>query len=366
VFGALLATAILLTHGTELYTAAIGLVFVFVAGWRHVSWMRMLVHLSAAVVLAAGLAIPYLPALLDFYRGGGAVAAGTSELDSISTRVADLTGLAGMLHLVFDAVGAIIIDAPLRMCALLAGIIWTLRARTGRLLIALGLTFLGLAVAFDGLDVPAVKHVYALAFPWSQDYRLLTIVAICASLLGGAGLVMIGGWFTRPRRWPARPVGVLLAALLAQASIALLVQRLSAETTYYLTYSGDDEVALRWLGDNIWPGELVVNDGSADAGIWAPYKAGASILLPRALPVADLEKRVAVRRSLSQVDDIPQVLATACALGARYVYVGAAGTIYESREFPSVTVLEQSPALEEVFSHGAAAVFRIQCAAYDA
>jgi hypothetical protein len=129
----------------------------------------------------------------------------------------------------------------------------------------------------------------------------------------------------------------------------------------YLTYTADDAAALAWLGRHVEPGELVVNDGSADAGIWAPYKGGASIVLPRVLPVPDRTDREKLVAHIGDLNDSPDALVSACGLGARYVYVGSSGTAYEDRQFPKASTLQQSPALDEVFSQGAAAVFRLHC-----
>jgi hypothetical protein len=227
--------------------------------------------------------------------------------------------------------------------------------------VALGLTFGTLAVAFQFVAVPAISRLYALTFPWSQDYRLLMITAICASLVAGAGLVSIFEWATRQRGWRSAPSAALMLAVVLQVTVAFMLQRFAGETRYYLTYTPDDAQALNWLSQHIQPGELLVNDGSADAGIWAPYKAGASILLPRVLPVPDLPQREQLLDQIADLQDAPQTVEAACGLGARYVYVGESGTLYEPRQFPTLSTLQQSPALDEVFSQGAAAVFRLHC-----
>jgi hypothetical protein len=361
VLAAFLAASVLLTHGTELYTAAIGLVFVLLAGWRRVNWKALLLHVLLAVVLLVVLSAPYISGLAEFSRAGGAQAAGDTALAGMTAPAADLSWLLGTLQLLVDALSGIVIDAPLRVCLVLLGVASVFRARTGRLLVPLGLTFAALAVLFRALHIPAVDRLYALTFPWSQDYRLLMITAICASLLGGAGLMALVGWASRQRGWLSSPKALLVPAVLAQVTMALMGVRFSAESAYYLTYSRDDEAALSWLAQHIRPDELLVNDGSADAGIWAPYKAGASILLPRVLPVPDRPDRQQILAEIADVQDSPEGVVDACGLGARYIYVGAAGTLYDQRQLPAPATLQQSPALDEVFSQGTAAVFRLRC-----
>ena len=52
-------------------------------------------------------------------------------------------------------------------------------------------------------------------------------------------------------------------------------------------------------------------------------------------------------------------MATACALHLAYVYDGAQPTTADERALPDRAALERAPNLEQVFSSGQAAVFRI-------
>jgi hypothetical protein len=356
--GALFAASIMLTHGTELYTCAIGLAFLLVAHWRQVRWQSIPFHLGLVVAIAAVLMAPYIPGLLDFYRGGGAQIAGDADLADLSTQAADIGRFTMILNLAPDAFAGIVVDAPLRLGIVIAGMVAAFRVRKGRLLAALELMFLGLAIALQTTEVPAVSHFYALTFPWGQGNRLLMIVAICGSLLGGMGLLHVLEVASRLRGWRFAPA---LLLVVAQATTALMGQRFAAEAQHYLTYSPDDALALNWVAAHIHAGELLVNDGSADAGIWAPYKAGATLLLPRVLPLPDRDDRIQLVHEFGDLDGPPDAVAQACDLGARYVYVGASGTAYEQRNFPTPETLLQSPALAEVFSHGDAAVFSLHC-----
>ena len=51
------------------------------------------------------------------------------------------------------------------------------------------------------------------------------------------------------------------------------------QTDHLVTYSADDAAAMAWLNQHAQPGEVLLNDGAADAGIWAPYKTPVSIVL---------------------------------------------------------------------------------------
>jgi hypothetical protein len=108
------------------------------------------------------------------------------------------------------------------------------------------------------------------------------------------------------------------------------------------------------------PDDGVVNDTFADAGIWAPYKAGVRILFYRsAEDAATAEQRQLVLENVAHLEQNPAAAAAACALNARYVYDGAANSGWQKRTFPPIEELRGSAALREVFAAGDAAVFAI-------
>jgi hypothetical protein len=358
--GAIISGATLLTHGTELFTAAIGLAFVLIAGRRRVHWKVLPWHLIVALLVAGAVVAPYLTGLLDFYQQGGAQSAGAAELAKVTAVASNVGYGSSTLQSMSDVVGGIVVDVPLRLSILVIGVVSAFRARKARLVAMIGLTFLGLAFGLQA-DVPAANRLYALAFPWSMDYRLLTITAICTSVLAGAGLLRISEWRSRVSRRSSALALLVVAAMVGVGTMFVVEQRLAAQVPRVLTYTRDDAAALDWLSQHVEPGDLVVNDGSSDAGIWAPYKGGASIVLPRVLPVPDRNSREELVAHISDLNDSPDAVASACDLGARYVYVGSAGTAFEARQFPVLNALQQSSGLDEVFSQGAAAVFRLHC-----
>jgi len=208
--------------------------------------------------------------------------------------------------------------------------------------------------------------VYAATFPWGMHYRLFMLVAIGQVLLAGVGGVVAVRWIDR------RTSIASVASRRLRRSLSLLVVTWLGLMTWGVTlflaypaglvvgYSADDGAAMSWLRSHASPGDVVANDRFADAGIWAAYKAGVQILMPRFLTSADGADRALVLNSISRLDRSADAAAAACALNVRYVYRGARVSDWDSRLFPSLDDLRASPALREVFSSGQAVVFRTQ------
>jgi len=127
-----------------------------------------------------------------------------------------------------------------------------------------------------------------------------------------------------------------------------------------LGYTDDDGAAMAWLRQHASPGAILANDGYADAGIWAPYKAGLPVLWPRALQSTDGDLRRLVLDNVERLDRTPDAEAAACALKVAYVYRGAHPSAWDAPRFPPLSELRASPALGEVFASGDAVVFRMQ------
>ena len=70
------------------------------------------------------------------------------------------------------------VDLPLRAALVLVGAWQTVRWRTGRAVVVIGLIYLGLALVFVYLHAPLLNTIYAATFPWAQSFRLLMLVAI--------------------------------------------------------------------------------------------------------------------------------------------------------------------------------------------
>lgn len=370
---ALLAAGVLLVHGTEVYTALIGLILVLLTAPRRAPWRRLPWDAGLSLSLALLLIGPYLPLLLGWASAGGAVQVGYESLQHPTMTLARIDA-SGELELWLDALGGLVLDAPLRIALLIGGIIWSFQQRQGRVLVALGLVFAAIALIFTYLDNPTIQRIFALTFPWGLRYRLVMPLAIAASLLGGAALASVTLYIvrrgpssavTRSTRGLLRPrtrrIGSVLVVCVVGAVLVLLSQRLSITSGLFYTYSDDDAAAMNWLRDNARPGEVLANDGPRDAASWAPYEAHVPLLLPRALPVDRSGEREMVLAHIGRLELVPDVRAIACALRVGYVYRGAAGTGWEAQRFPAVAELQQSSALEEVFSSGDAAIFRLHC-----
>ena len=157
-----------------------------------------------------------------------------------------------------------------------------------------------------------------------------------------------------------RRMGRVLVATWGVLSFAGLVYSLNFPARMVDGYSADDVVAVQWLRTNVPPGEVVVNDGFADAGVWAPFKAGVRIVLPRILNDGSLSARTLVVEHIGQLDRNPEAARVACAFGVRFVYYGAKVGEWDTRRFPPLEELRASAALEEVFSNGGAVIFRVR------
>ncbi|MCA1648354.1 MAG: hypothetical protein LC797_23810, partial [Chloroflexi bacterium] len=150
----------------------------------------------------------------------------------------------------------------------------------------------------------------------------------------------------------------LVLAFFAEGSAVSVYKRVSLAVAEQNVYSTDDGAAMAWLKQNARPGEMVANDHTVDAGIWAPYKADLPILLPRSSSAPNQLDREAILTHIGDLNGTPAATAAVCAQHVGYVYYGAQ-TAGDVRALPDRAALERAPALEEVFRSGEAAVFRI-------
>ena len=109
-------------------------------------------------------------------------------------------------------------------------------------------------------------------------------------------------------------------------------------------YSSNDGLAMGWLRDHAAGGEIVGNDTYADAGIWAPYKAGVSGLLVQRVPqeTASAADRRLVFDNIGQLEASPEATAAACRLHLGYVYWGDRVSGWDQRRFPPLEELRGS------------------------
>ena len=116
---------------------------------------------------------------------------------------------------------------------------------------------------------------------------------------------------------------------------------------------------MAWLRQHSIAGELVVNDMAADAGIWAPYKTGLAILLPRSAPGPLVEQRMPILTHVLDLSSATGARAEACALHVGYLYSSSRPLPMDQHLVPDRATLDRAPDLEEVFSSGPTAIFRI-------
>jgi hypothetical protein len=220
----------------------------------------------------------------------------------------------------------------------------------------------------DLFDLPPVRALFVLTFPWLVDHRPRMVVALFASVLvaGGSVAALAGLGRLRERLRPGvwRRIAVacaLLGLFFAEGSAVSVYKRVAQTVDEQNVYSADDRAAMAWLRQNAQPGEVLGNDNFRDAATWAPYKAGLPILLPRS-GSPDAEQRQEVLARVGELSSAPGALHEACALGLKYIYLGGRVLPVDPPLIPSRTRLEQSPELQNVFSSGAATIFRLNLA----
>ena len=361
--GGVFAGAILLTHGTEVYTALVGLLVVAAASVRGLT-RRLPAHLGLAAIVALAVAAPYIPTLLHWAGRGGASSAGLTNLD-FTIAHPELQGHADWLQFGLGITGAgSALDLPVRLVLLALGI----RAGVPRTLVWLWVTFVGLLLMVDFLDVPVINRVFALTFPWLVDHRPRQIAVTLAALIEAGGLLsalaMLRAWRPRylagPHVWRRTVLAcALLIGFVAEGSAVTIYKRLVNDIADQNLYLADDNAAMTWLRQHARPGEMLANNMAGDAGIWAPYKANVPILLPRTAPGDLVEARQRLAANVTELEKLPNASAQACLLGLNYVYHGARSTPYDPRLLPDRAELERAADLTEVFRSGRAVVFRL-------
>jgi hypothetical protein len=364
ILGGLLAAAIVLVHGSELYTLLVGLLIIALASWRRLPGRLLVIHVAVALLLVLALSGPYLAALLGWAGAGGA---GNAAVAEFGTR-----GQAAHRSLEDEALfwlntftAGIVVDSPVRLALLGAGVWLALRERGARPLAAVLVGLYGLVVVLRYVDTPLLQRLFQLTFPWGLTYRLTTAPSALAGILEGAGCVYLWRLLARLRfAWrPSAAPRLRLAASAAAAaflvgSAGLLAKRVSAEAAAYLSYTADDALAMRWLAQHAQRPGVVVNDGSEDGAIWAPYKAGLSVLEPRT-GSGDPLRASLIEAHAADLNGAAAVSAAACAAGVRYIYRGSLADP-AARRLPTSDELRRSSALEEVFTSGQVAVFRVR------
>jgi hypothetical protein len=380
----LLVGAIIVVHGTELYSSAIVLTAIAAANWWRLPWRRLLVTVPGAVLVAVACAMPYLPVLFHWAGTGGAFDVGYEDATALavgakSTTAADLLGV-----FTLDALG---IDLPVRVVLIALGVGLAIRSGFRRrasdssepevvgstaasTALAVCVAFCGLAVVSSFLSgVPLVAQLFSITYPWSLPFRLLMFATIPLLVLAAGGcLVAFRLWASalarvsnRVARRLSMRMGRLLVITWALLCSVLMVSFLSVPATMLSSFSPvDDGAAMARLRADANASGVVVNDEFADAGIWAPYKAGVQILEyrssgdPSTAAMHDL-----VLHNIGHLESSPEAMAAACALNATYVYYGAENTKWQPRTFPSIEEMEASSALQTVFEEGKATIFKV-------
>jgi hypothetical protein len=358
--------AILIVHGTEVYTLGLVLLVVLAVVWQRLPWRQLPGHLGITAGIALVCAAPYLPIVLHWAGGGGAVLTGDEAGRALASSASSF--LEDSTFLVFLG-GSLGMDVPIRLILLAIGAFWAVRQWPGRVVVGVAVLFLLIGLTFTLLNsVPIVRTVYSASFPWGMSYRTLIMVVVGQALLAGAGVVVLGGAIRS--RWKAQSDGRVstvrrLAARMGRLLVitwllltwAALLYTLSI-TRVVVGYTEDDAAAMQWFRSNAAPGALVANDSFADAGIWIPYKTGLTIVQPFVVPdPVSQAQRTLLLANIGQLDRVREL---ACAMNLQYVYSGARVSDWDARRYPTVDELRASPFLEEVFRQGDATIFRVR------
>lgn len=359
--GGLLAGVIVLTHGTEVYSAIVGLAVIAAFNVRRLNFRALARQAPLALVVAVVCTLPYLQVLLGWAAGGGASVA---ALDELSTQTRAGAG-ADWVEFILGVTGAgSLLDLPLRAALLILG------ARNRHLwaVLAAWAVFAIILFAVSFIDVPPIRWLYVVTFPWLVHHRPPQVLALFASLLVSAGLVSVAGWAWSARvRMAGYPnawrrlaiVGGALLLFFFEGSVVSIFKTLDAVIADQNVYLADDRAAMAWLRQHALPGEMVVNDLASDAGIWAPYKAGVAVLLPRSAPGALVGERSGILNHVTDLGESAVTAQQACALHADYLYQGSRTFEDDTPMIPDRAALENAPGLEEVFASGGATVYRI-------
>src|SRR5216683_173025 len=251
VLGGLSAGAIVLSHGTEVYTSALGLAVIALVRFRRIAPRRLAVHLPLALGLAGLCAAPYVPTLLGWAGSGGAISAG--DAFAVNTD----NGQADWLQFALGITGAVsLIDLPLRFALIAVGLTMNRRVR---LAAGLWLSFVALLVVVQFVDLPPVRTLMVLTFPWLADYRPRQIAVVFASLLGAGGLSIGLTYLARLRvRLVGRPHAFrrlalacgLVLVFFAEGSAVSVYKRVTQAVFEQNVYGVDDGAAMAWLKQN--------------------------------------------------------------------------------------------------------------------
>lgn len=356
------AAAIVLSHGTEVYSGALGLLVLALMRVRQIKPTVLARHAPLAAALALVLIGPYLVTLLLWARAGGATSVGASVVESFST--ASAGDRADLLQFVLGILGASsLLDLPARVALIALGS----RVKPLRPALAIWIVVSALLFAVDFLDLSIVRTVFVVTYPWLADDRPRQLAVVCASVLAGGGLWVLvermrdlrTRWTAHPHAWRRLSTALILVGLFfAEGSGVSVVKRIAAGVQEQNVVSADDMAALDWLRTHAEPGAIVANDGFRDAGIWAPYKAGVPILLRRSGARDDAERQDLLR-GIDHLSSDPDARATACRLNVGYVYRGASPRDWDPPLLADREVLRASTDLSEVVARPGASVFQV-------
>ena len=131
-------------------------------------------------------------------------------------------------------------------------------------------------------------------------------------------------------------------------SAAQAVRLLAYPAQLMLGVTADGRGGDGWLRLHAAGGEVLANDGFAGAGIWAPYKGGVAILMPRSVSAIRSEQGRLMIDNVDRLGQGPEGAAVVCLLKRALRLSRRETSDWDTRRFPSLEVLRASAALGQV------------------
>ncbi|HEX8967010.1 MAG TPA: hypothetical protein VF937_03960, partial [Chloroflexota bacterium] len=179
VLGGIFAGAVVVSHGTEVYSSVLGLAAIVLVRHRHIDTRALARHLPVAVATAALISAAYLPTLLGWAGAGGATAVGQATADYAAANPDADAGADWLQYIVGVSGAASLLDLPLRVGLILLG----LSMRRARVAGAVWAAFVILLLLVDFVDLPPVRSVFVVTYPWLDHDRPRQVAVVLASLL---------------------------------------------------------------------------------------------------------------------------------------------------------------------------------------
>jgi hypothetical protein len=323
-----------------------------------IDWRAAWPAIAATAVLTVLLGLPQV--LPSLYNAGGVTSAGWPTTASMT-----------------EAVGQTVTFSPLAPfpqwwigVPALIGVVLLVRHRRLVWVAAAYVVFGGLYAATASLDN---RLVNLLSGPFYNDYyRIAALLPLIGAVAFGEFAFSASTWAAarvRARLPKLRATPVVAAALAALALVLGLGSRggyVGLNTAHvtigyrgFPALSGDERIALDWLGRHATPGERVMND-RADGSVWMYALEGLRPVEWTFYGAEPGTQAAYLSVFLNDLDRYPKVRETLTALGVRYVFVGSGTATPNIRNSVGLADLGRTPGFRVVFRNADATVYEIE------